>query len=277
MNRAILICLATTSSIGLASAPSAQDCPALPGVESIVSPQATRFVIFGEVHGTAEGPVLFGDAVCHAAAAGPVVVALEIEADQQPVLDAFIRSDGSAAARATLLAIHPWSPGDDGRGSAAMLALVERLRVLRVGGADLRLVASVGSFRLPFNEYHELGIAAAWAHAASASPNARVFALVGRVHAARSPMYDLDYRPAAALLPSAEVTSLLIDGHPGEAWNMRGGVCGPSPAGSSQSRRGIRLTPTMEGRFNGEAAVGAALTASPPANGRTGCAARHSG
>lgn len=269
MRSSLLAMLAVLLSAGSAAA---QACPPLPGVERIVGPGSTRFVIFGETHGTAETPELFGDAICHAAAAGPVIVAIEADPQSQQVLEDYMASDGRLFARRRLLSIDPFLAGLDGRGSEAMLALLERLRLLKAAGANVSARASNGSLPLPDQAYHELSMADAWARAAASNLQARVFALVGSLHALKARRESMRYNPAASHLPAAEVTSLLVVGGTGTAWNMQRDQCGANPYQTGEiTPRSIRLV-SGEAQFDGRAYVGRAMTASAPANGRQDCA-----
>ena len=77
----------------------ASSCPPVDGAAALFT-EKTKYVWVGEVHGTAEEPALFGDLVCQAAATRPVVVALERDVAEQPLWNAYLTSDGGAAARA---------------------------------------------------------------------------------------------------------------------------------------------------------------------------------
>jgi hypothetical protein len=95
---------------------------------------------FGEVHGTEESPRFAGDVSCHAAHTGCVQLGLEIANDEQVRIDRYVRSDGNAPDRAALLEGDFWRQ-HDGRSSEAMVALIERVRVLRAAGAAIDVVA----------------------------------------------------------------------------------------------------------------------------------------
>src|SRR5438552_2936988 len=111
-------------------------CPDVPGAGALFERPTVRVVWVGEMHGTSEMPALFADLVCVASTtARRVVVALERGADEQPLWDRFLISDGGPAARAALLKGSDWtSPTQDGRNSVAMLALADRLREYKAQG-----------------------------------------------------------------------------------------------------------------------------------------------
>jgi hypothetical protein len=115
-------------------------CRAVGGAEALLSQSAQRYIIVGERHGTAEVPALFGDLACLASAQGPLIVGLEMEADQQAALDSFLSSDGSLLAQQAWRRSKHWTLRD-GRGSEAMWAMIERLRRLKAEGRDVSALA----------------------------------------------------------------------------------------------------------------------------------------
>lgn len=252
--------------LSLLAAAAIAACPPLPGVEQLWARAQVRTVILGEVHGTEEGPALFGDVVCHASLQAPVVVALELRAAEQPELDDFM-AGGQADA---LLATPSWSGRvRDGRSSRAMLRLLERLRALKAAGRVSAVVAVQPDY-LPrrSQDYSEILMAAGWAQAGRDHPEARIFALVGNLHARKTRMDrpGLALTPAAMHLPPAETLSLDVEGG-GQAWYCRSATdCGPGPIGSAApTARGVRLGVREDGAYDGVFSSGTAWTASPPA------------
>lgn len=244
-------------------------CPSLPGVQLLWANPQTRFVIFGEYHGTAEIPALFADVVCHASGSRPVIVALEMQANTQPAFDAFMASDGSAPARSAFLASRAWPNSPDGRSSEAILAMIERVRALKAAGRPVRLVGFLPQGRPPaFNQnYHELGMAAALAEAAFADPTALVVTLVGNVHSSKTPLeFETTLVPAAMHLPDAHTIALTYAPAGGRAWNCRQSGCGDNPFnGSDTSPRGVKLYGETRKGYDGAYSPGRPYTASPPA------------
>ena len=251
--------------------PARASCPALPGAQALLARRGQRFIIFGEMHGTAEAPALFGDFVCLAAARGPVVVGLEMEQDQQESLDTYLASDGAAPARAALLANRHWMRGRDGRASVAMLALVERVRQLRSAGRDIRLLAFLRrvadrSSQTP----HERAMAAAWRESLEGRRGARLVALVGNVHARREPAYG--FEPAAMHMPAGETLTIGFAPLGGTAWNCQRNGCGPHRMAPETPiiARGIAAPPGTVPATPGYdrwISAGAPFTASPPVAG----------
>ena len=261
-------------------------CAPLAGAEALLAMEKRLFV-FGEMHGTAETPELFGDFVCLAASRGPVAVGLEIQSDEQPALDSYLASDGSAAARTALLAARHWG-SPDGRGSVAMLALVERLRVMASGGLPVRVVAFRPATAAGLSgTAAERAMADSWQTSVANDPRGRLVALVGNVHALRSPWRDVE--PAAMHLPREQLVTLVWDRVGGEAWNCRAAArapaaggrhrldCGPHPIGGATTPIPPRgLVPIAAGApesalYDFSYSPGRAFTASPPArNGSAG-------
>lgn len=218
-------------------------CADLPGAHAVLSRTDKRFLIFGELHGTAEAPALFGDLVCAAVRTGEVVVGLELQQDQQPSLDRYLASDGSHDAREDILRATHWA-NRDGRASAAMFALVERLRVLRASGLPLSVVAFVPfvtdrSSQTPY----EKAMAQRWLSGMTGKPKARFIALVGNVHSMRRARST--FEPAAMHMPPGSLVTFGPAPAGGQAWNCQQDGCGPHSAGSAivSLPRGISAPP----------------------------------
>lgn len=229
-----------------------------------------RFVAIGELHGTAEAPAAFADLVCLALQRGPVTVALEYPVQMQPTFDAFMAEPDEAAARDLLLGYaHGPFRHHDGRGSEAMMAMLQRFRTLHQAGGELRLLATVPDTPrvAGFTQSHaELDRAHLWSAAARAAPERRMMIFVGTVHAEKSRRIGSPLGlPAAAHFRPEEFLSLFVAQQGGEAWNCRQD-CGvnPVPAAEPADHRGVVLAPEADGTFDGHLAVGP-TTASPPA------------
>ena len=253
----------------LAMALSQSACGAPPGVPALLDgPQ--RIVVVGEMHGTAETPAAFAAIVCEAAARGPVTVALELPQPMQGQLDAFLAADGDAEAVAALEGSWFLNPRiDDGRTSRAMLEMMQALRRLRAEGRDLAIVAFQPGSARPSEfpqAYYELEMGYLLSLAAMDRPEAKVFVLVGNIHAGKTantrfPGLGL---PAAAHLPADETVTLYVAQQGGEAWNCRS-ECGVHPMASPHDAeaRGVVLGGYGDGAYDGVLALGPS-TASPP-------------
>lgn len=195
-------------------------CVPVEGAATLWSKPETRWVIAGEMHGTNEAPDAFANLVCLASARGPVTVAIEYPADMQPVLDAWLASDGGEAARTALLAAPFWRrSSQDGRTSVAFLRMLDRLRVMHRAGT----VRSVRAFCPPndgpaVGDYNE-AMADRLTKIADAAPGL-VMVLVGNFHAINRAMTTPQgsIRPAASLLPANEKVTVDIVGAGGSMW-----------------------------------------------------------
>ena len=243
-------------------------CTPVPGVEALWKNEI-RYIVVGEMHGTAETPAAFADLVCAARDKGPVTVALEFSESMQPMLEAFMAAESEQAERA-ILAAYPHGPfvHHDGRGSVAVLDLLLRLRAMQRETPSLRVVAfAPDSPRVQgFNQsYSELDMGHRLATAARKAPESRMLILVGNIHAQKKTIESFNLTPAVVHLPSAEVVSLYAVPQGGTAWNCRGEACGnPLPETYDAAARGVVIQPYGNGAFDGVLALGP-TTASEPA------------
>lgn len=259
----------------LAAFTSAAECEPLPGIEELVSRPDLRFLLIGEYHGTAEMPAVAGDALCAAVATGrPVILGIEFAPDNQAHLDAYIVSDGGAAARAALLQAPAWRE-EGGRATSAVLGLVERARRFARTG---RAVTAVAFDRIPtptLSAEREAGLAAGLANAQMRVPGSLVVALTGLGHADKEGWISQTppFLAAGGLLPAAHTVSLAFARPGGRYWGChaadgdgtRGCTAYDMPAREAVVPRGIRLDPSLRGGFDGVYSVGTAYTASAPA------------
>jgi len=249
--------------------------PPIDGAAALLQPGA--LILFGEVHGTAEIPAFVGRVACEATAhAREVVVGLEIVRDEQPRLDAYVASDGGAAARAALLAGDFWRRADqDGRSSQGILGLVEAVRGLRAGGAAVRLVAydaNKADFAPHTADRDEL-MARHILDARAASPDAVLIVLTGNIHAriAEGAPWDPKYVPMGASLIKTvpSLVALNVSSEPGTAWVCMGDspttqTCGSHPWGKAAAGPVAIVRDTADERYHGRFHVGA-TSAAPPA------------
>jgi len=141
----------------LAAAASLSACTPIAGTAKLWESPSTRYVMVGETHGTNEAPELFADLVCAASKKRQVIVALEQPSQDQPAIDAFLKSDGKVGARAQFLKAGMWNQSTkDGRSSEAMLGLFDRLRRLKQAGR-IQSVAAFQNYDLsvPFSNANE--------------------------------------------------------------------------------------------------------------------------
>lgn len=150
---------------------------------------SSHFLVIGETHGTKETPALVGVLAERLAAKGDLVVALEIDMDMQPQVDAWMASEGGEEALAALVSMPFWDvPTDrnDGRRSEAKRDLLVRLRALRAQHPSLH-VALIDT-RVPGEDLRtarERGMAQAVRTLRAERPEATLLVLVGNYHAMR--------------------------------------------------------------------------------------------
>ena len=256
------------------AAAGAGSCNAIPGWDQVLADEATRIVVLGEVHGSNEAPAVVADAACLTAQTRPVVVALEQPSLDQPVIDAFIASDGGEAAREAFLAAQMWHlPMKDGRSSEAYFGLFEKLRQMRAAGTIEAVIAFqpsavMGQPSAQPSERPSQGIyekAMADQLLAGTRPGTTVIALVGNIHAmlTESP-FEPRFMPMATHLPAGSVTLFVVP-NGGETWSCQRDTCGANHAGGPRTprERGVVLgegTPS----YSGVLFLGVPATASPP-------------
>lgn len=269
--------IATSFAFVLAAASqiSAAPCTSLPGWESAIANRDIRWIVIGEIHGNNESPAIFADAVCLTARSRRVVVALELGADTQDAIDAFMASDGGSAARRALFGTYPWNSDiKDGRSSEAYFRLLDRLRRMRRSGSIAGVVAfepGSGEFKgqpfLPDPGFSEEAMARRVRDAAQ--PGVTVVALVGNIHAMRTRINSRGgYLPMAGWFPREQLLTFDIDGRSGHSWACMGQPmsCAPHPFPNRNvdRPRGVIMNESSAGPYSGVIVLGAPFTVSPP-------------
>jgi hypothetical protein len=200
-----------------------RDCAPLTGAETLLAPGKT--VLVGEVHGTEQVPQWAGDLVCLALKKKlSVTVSLEMDSDETPRLAAYLRSPGTPADRARVLAGRFWSaPFQDGRSSRAVFALLERLRRFAAAGLPVRVLADDVPTGLPHNRDEYM------AHVLHEErflhPNDLILAVGGMNHMwtlAEPPHRGAGYHLESWGVP---VTPLRVLASGGKHWQCGGGEC----------------------------------------------------
>ena len=214
--------------------PAAKPHPAQTPLDMLVAGIGERrLALLGEVHGTRETPALVGDLVAHYADDGePVILGLEIPAEERPRIDRYLESRGDAADRKALLSGEHWQDAmHDGRDSKAMLELIDRLRELRKRGANVRIdpFDASGDGERDFRMAEHLRETATGAH------RARLLVLTGNVHAmTRRPPWSMFSTEGKPIEPPMTVGRYLADLAPysinigaanGDAWNCMQDGC----------------------------------------------------
>lgn len=216
-----LAACALSGSLLAAESVAPQDCE-LPGAIVATGLPEQRLVLLGELHGTQEAPALLATWACQLSRKGlPVLVVLELPSEEQERLDVFMHSPGAADDRRRLLQGWFWQRPQgrqDGRSSQAMFQLVESLRALRAGGAELALravdVSELGSS--PRDAQMSVNLRGAM----EAHPTHRVLGLFGNVHVAlqRGSSWDDTFESLGYLLKAEAVHALNISSKRGSAW-----------------------------------------------------------
>jgi hypothetical protein len=240
-------------------------------VKDLVRRPAVRYLVLGELHGTMQNPEFFGSVVAEAQHVRPVTVVLELPIGESERIARFLRSKGEFEDRRDLLNSNFWnSPYQDGRSSAAMIDLLERLRKIGSEGFGSQVVLCQPA-RAPMSpELYEETMARCWQTAGAAKPNNVVLILVGNAHASHEPVFG--YKPSVGWLPANQTVSFNYISVPGQAWNCDDKGCGPRDTfGDDITRpRGLYLGATRAsgmGSYDGLYSAGAMSTASPPAAG----------
>lgn len=245
-----------------------ETCTPLEGADTILSQPGKDIIVVGDYHGTTEIPRLVFDIICHGAEEkGPIQIGLELPVSLRPALNDYLGSSGDSASRAKLAAA--LEPLQDGRGSRAMMALLESIRQLRVSGADLHVTPFQPVQDTPGSTY-EKDMADAVVVGASSSDAVLSIVYVGNVHAMRVPLpQQPDVAPMASFLPAGRTLTFNTVSYFGSAWGCRHNeqsamVCQAWPLREgSPPPRAIWLGDDTGG-FNGRYSVGSPFTASPP-------------
>jgi hypothetical protein len=247
----------------------AAPCAALDAVPGAVLD--APLLVFGEVHGTREVPDFVAGYVCAAAKQQRrITLAVEFPSSEQSAIDSFMASRGTPQDTERLTGTAFWRrPAQDGRTSIDMLRLFDRVRALRAGGADLKLIAIDGN--VPSARRDSL-MAETLRKELSASPGRQVVALIGGLHAIRTKgtRFNPQQESAVYLLADHRPLALTVGTAGGTAWVCQGG----GPASCRATAWDInRVTPAPttsfslvppSAQFDGVFFVGP-TTASPPA------------
>lgn len=212
--------------------PAAIHCD-LPGGWSDVAELNARFVVFGELHGTNEGPNFVGSLACALGRENHrVLVAIEHDAAENEALQSAWNSDDFEQRLRTLL----FAEGSDGRSSSAMYDLLVRLHRVKQSGAHLSIVAFNGFRDKPqADRFTNLTGQGPWeaaqaeniAIASTSQTYDHVLVLVGNFHAMKTPLSrgGDDFDPMALRLSQyGKTVSLNMRYADGTSWN-----CIPKP------------------------------------------------
>ena len=246
------------------------DCHALAGADAFARQTRARWVLLGEpYHGTVEQPPAAVDLICAIIKAGrPVAVAIEHAASEQPMLDAYMASDGGPSARQALFKAVNWDPRFvDGKSSEAMLQFIDWLRVQHQWG-NVTSVIAFDATEAEDSADRNMRMAVTL-RAMGLGDREIIVVLTGSYHARKRVAQEKGeiVRSPAFLLPRSRTVSILIRNDGGNAWICQEQGCHVYPVGPRRhARRGLTMTPTPDGAFDGVLELGTGITASLPAN-----------
>jgi hypothetical protein len=235
LRRCLALVFALALSPMLPAAPAPADDAVARAAAAIVERHGdAAILVVGELHGTQEAPAVLAALVRTLGARSAVQVGLEIPAEEQPALDAWLASDGGAAARTALLAGRFWQQPEarsDGRRSQAMLALLDDLRRLHATHPTLRLLAydAVGGADVTRDQ----AMAQALRRAHRAAPQTQLLVLTGNYHARLAPPKYVSAigvplqppAPMAGLLAGLPLVTVDLGARRGRFWACQG-ECG---------------------------------------------------
>lgn len=249
MDRTFLALCAILLGLTLPAASAGECNPEFQTIREHLQPGAILLV--GEVHGTREMPAAFGDLACHAVADGhEVLIGLEMTSDQQAGVDAYLGSEGDDAAREALLKHSHWATRD-GRSSGAMLALLERVRLLKQSGKNVT-VFMFDSQAEKTSQARDRTMAELAAKALRRQGDAVALLLSGNIHTltTKSVPWDAGYEPMGLHLKREfpQAISVLAAHSGGQAWICQPDKCGEfeMPGKPANATRGIRPAPERE-------------------------------
>lgn len=240
----------------------------------VILPEAAanaRLTFLGEYHGTQETPLFAAEYACTLAQKGQrVTLALEMLQTEQKALDAYLASDGGEAARRMLISTPFWRGTRDGRSSTGMVAMIERVRVLRSQGLKVDLLPLDGVTEGTRDETMAVHLR----RAMHADGQRRFVVLAGNMHtrrAARGDGFDPGYDSLAYLLRDNPSITLNVLPRSGSAWVcLQRNSCGPNkiqgPIGAEHQPAQIRLGGNQMPGYDGTVSLPMA-TAAPPAVG----------
>ncbi len=216
------------------------DCEKIEGLEALKS---KRFVVFGELHGTAESPKFVGEVVCANSKYDRTVLALEWPIDLSPAVRAYLASKDEASAYQSLLANSYWRTRmPDGKSSEAMLSLVRRIHFLRSRNHDIEVVLfdepTENEGRSSSLEREQRMADRLKTVLDDKSRNARIYVLTGNLHSrlTKGVAWNKEFESLAYRLRDEKPLSFNLAHSGGTAW-----ICSRRDACHEQT---FRATPT---------------------------------
>lgn len=230
----LLACALLTAACARAPVAAQLACPPVDGVEQVL---AAPGVFIGDMHGSQESPAFLAALSCHVLHTGrPLVVAMEYDARDQPVLDRFLTMPDAQQALVLLTSTPHWTGNIDGRASVAMRDALHAMHGYGHGGAKLQLLAY--DLWGPSAQERDARSAAHIRQARSGAPPETFWIVYGgNVHARKTrglpfrnaPPDSQDYEPLGYLIRDWNLVHLDAAYRGGAGWGCRG----PSPADCS--------------------------------------------
>ena len=204
---------------------------ALPAGWSTIVKKQPHYVVFGEMHGTAEAPVLFADIAC-ALTKRHERVLIAVELGDNAGLQRAWSAPHARFAKILPVEMSDWAGRKDGVASQAMFAMLVRLHTLKAAGRAIDVVTFNDTAELEAKQFgplpgqgpHEAGQAENIRLADALHPHDRVLILVGNYHARKRPIAPggIAYEPMAMRLADpARVSSMYLAQSGGAAWNCQ--------------------------------------------------------
>ena len=257
-------------SLFMSGSPIPLPCEPVAGLDEVLRPRAIHWIIAGEQHGTSETPAAFANLACLASRSEPVVVAVEQPDMDQPLIDAFIASDGGPAARQAFLSGAMWNvKTKSGQSSQAVFRLFDSLRVMHLAGRVQRVVAFVPRFQGVQASFDQ----AAWEESLAkslvekTSGVQRVLVLAGNSHARRmAAAYSSGVSPMAAHMPAARTASINVRANGGLMWACVASGCGIHPYGGDgvEHQAGVEVSSDPNAPYTATWFLGVPASASQP-------------
>lgn len=240
-------------------------------------------LLVGEQLGSHETPAVVGDMVCEVAGLGlPVTLGVALAKGEQGRLEAYLASPGAPADQDELLRGDFWRKAtQDGRGSRAMMDLVDRVRSLRAAGLPVSLVAY--GVETASGSQRDMAMADGVLEHRRKRREDVFIVLGGNVHmrTVRGVAWDAGFTPMAWHLRAQDKALVALDLSyaQGSRWGceldragqLRCGIVGATPTGRVAAQPGMQpyvqlfSKPTDEG-FHGLLYVGALLPSMPAAS-----------
>jgi hypothetical protein len=194
-----------------------------------------RLLIVGELHGTNETPALVAALVKATSKDRPIRVGVEWPAWMQDYVATYLASQGTLDDRKAMLSMKYWGVVLDGRGSEAMINLIDAIRVLRESGRDIEIFVMEPDVPITPSDlqsnpltWKENGMTKALKTALSTAPsNALVVAYMGSVHSRYITRADHSQPSVLQQVMSNHPLYILVDADAGSSWNCQAGGCGP--------------------------------------------------